>query len=68
MDQAFIHGKGLWRIPGDYSQRVDACATDLPTAEVASPDCDTYLKANDKASEQWRLEKRLSAFEGREWQ
>lgn len=68
LDQAFIQGNGLWRVPGDYGRRVDACVTDLPSENALSPDCDAYLQANDKASEQWRLEKRLATFEGREWQ
>jgi adenosine deaminase len=68
MDQAFIHGKGLWRIPGDYSLKVDACSIDLPSGNVLSPGCDAYLQENDKASEQWRLEKRLAAFEAHDWQ
>jgi hypothetical protein len=68
MDQAFVHGNGLWQIAGDYSRLVDACAADLPSNDTLSNDCTTYLQANDKASEQWRLEKRLAAFESRGWQ
>jgi adenosine deaminase len=68
MDQAFIQGKGLWQIPGEYSHMVEACATDLPSNDVISTSCKTYLRTNDKASEQWRLEKRLAAFESCVWQ
>jgi adenosine deaminase len=68
MDQAFIQGKGLWRISGDYNHVVDACATDLHSEVRVSPECDAFLRENAKAAEQWRLEKRLAAFEGREWQ
>jgi adenosine deaminase len=68
MDQAFIHGKGLWRIPGDYSRVVDACAPDLHSEDEVSPECDAFLRTNAKAAEQWRLERRLADFEDRQWQ
>jgi hypothetical protein len=67
MDQAFIHGKDLWQTPGDFDRRVDVCATDSPLEDAISPDCNAYLQMNTKASEQWRLEKRLAIFEHRVW-
>ena len=67
MDQAFISGKGLWKTPGDYSRRVDACVTDDPSGGTVSSDCTAYLQTNDKALEQWRLEKHLAVYENRDW-
>jgi adenosine deaminase len=67
MDQAFIRGEDLWQTPGEFDRRVDACATDNPLENAVSPGCKTYLQTNDKAAEQWRLEKRLAAFEYLDW-
>ena len=63
MDQAFIRGNNLWQTPGDFSRRVDVCAADDPLVDAVSPGCNAYLHNNDKALEQWRLEKRLATFE-----
>ena len=67
MDQAFIRGETLWRTPGDFDQRVEVCAKDNPLRNAVSPDCNAYLQTNDKASEQWQLEKRLEVFERSKW-
>jgi adenosine deaminase len=67
MDQAFISGKGLWQTPGDFSRRVDVCVTDNPAENAVSTGCTAYLQTNDKAMEQWRLERHLAVFENRDW-
>ena len=67
MDQAFIGGKGLWQTPGDFSHSVDVCVMDNPEENMVSSDCTAYLQTNDKAMEQWRVEKHLAAFEHRDW-
>ncbi|MDQ5986336.1 MAG: Adenosine deaminase [Syntrophus sp. SKADARSKE-3] len=67
LEQAFIRGGSLWKIAGDVPVPVDACLADFPGSTTPSAPCQAYLQANDKAAEQWRLERRLSEFEIRRW-
>jgi hypothetical protein len=62
---AFLNGNGLWSTPSQYTQYVPDCAHDSPTGATISDECETYLLANDKAAEQWRLEGKLIQFESR---
>jgi adenosine deaminase len=55
LEYSFLEGASLWDAKG---QRVAACA--LPGAP-----CTAFLKANEKASAQYELERRLDAFESR---
>jgi adenosine deaminase len=67
MEQAFVRGNSLWQTFGENPVPIDACLTDRPGGAFPSPNCQSYLNANDKAAEQWRLEGRLSLFENRQW-
>jgi adenosine deaminase len=67
LDISFLAGRGLWKTPGVYTTPAEACASDVPGSPSPSPTCKAFLKGNDKAAEQWRLEGRLAAFEKR-WQ
>jgi adenosine deaminase len=67
MEQAFVRGNSLWQTFGENPVPVEACQSDRPGNALPSPDCQSYLNANEKAAEQWRLEGRLLKFETRYW-
>jgi len=67
LDISFLGGQGLWKTPGTYTTPVKACMSDTLGSTSPSMPCATFLKSNDKAAEQWRLEGRLTAFENRRW-
>jgi adenosine deaminase len=67
LDISFLAGQGLWKTPGDYSIVNSPCSVDTPGKADPAPHCTAFLKANDKAAEQWRLEKRLAEFEAKRW-
>lgn len=64
LEHAFISGKSLWKTADDFSARVDECAADEPS-QAPSAACDTFLKGNEKAQLQWKMETRLSEFESK---
>jgi hypothetical protein len=67
IELSFLPGASLWASPGDHARRAPACASDLPGAGYPSPTCDAFLRASERAAEQWRLEARLAAFQSRRW-
>lgn len=52
LQYSFISGESLWS-SGDYSQKTDACKNA----------CNDFIKNNNKAMLQWKLEKHLELFE-----
>ncbi|MCP3168528.1 amidohydrolase family protein [Myxococcus qinghaiensis] len=65
MEHAFVEGDSLWARRDDFSQRVGACAQDVPGGANPSSACQGYLGAHKRAALQWRLEGQLSTFEDR---
>jgi adenosine deaminase len=51
----------LWA-GSDFARLADACGGDAG-ADKPSSACDTFLKASEKAEQQWELEKRFQVFE-----
>ncbi|MGH9807744.1 MAG: adenosine deaminase, partial [Terriglobia bacterium] len=63
LEYDFLPGASLW--DGAAFQRVVAnCNGDTLGAAAPSPGCAAFLKGNDKARQQWELERRFAAFEG----
>jgi adenosine deaminase len=58
---SFLPGAGLWQ-DDNYQQIVRACAASLKTA-LLTLDCQNFLKANEKADLQWKLEQQFRRFE-----
>ncbi len=58
---SFLPGIRLWQ-DDNYQQAVLVCASSLKTALRAS-DCQKFLKANQKADLQWKLEQQFIHFE-----
>ena len=59
---AFLPGTSLWQ-DVDYHQPVAACAQSLPGSQQPAAACQAFLASSEKATLQWQLEKRLTAFE-----
>lgn len=55
LSYSFLPGASLWAS--------DACKKDVETGSQAGAECAAFLKASEKASLQWELEKRFDAFE-----
>jgi adenosine deaminase len=64
LEFSFLAGSSLWTSPGGYTRQQAACAADPPN-ENGSPSkaCASFLQANEKAKEQWELERRFRVFE-----
>ncbi|HEX4652429.1 MAG TPA: adenosine deaminase [Granulicella sp.] len=63
IEHSFLPGEDLWKRPDQHTAIVAACASDRLGAEDPRPACTAFLKANDKAAEQWELERRFQVFE-----
>jgi hypothetical protein len=61
LEHAFLPGVSLWS-DAHRSIPVRECAGEKPTA-VPGQACMKFLNANEKAREQWRLERRFADFE-----
>jgi adenosine deaminase len=63
IEHSFLPGQSLWREKDDFSRPVAACASDKPRTAQKSAACAEFLKSNQKAAEQWKLEERFAEFE-----
>jgi len=66
MEHSFLQGASLWNAPDAFTRVVPACAQDSQGAEKFSSVCADFLGSNEKANQQWELERRFRAFEA-EW-
>jgi adenosine deaminase len=64
VEHSFLQGDSVWSAPDTFTRVVSACSQDSLGAERPSPGCSAFLKASERAQQQWELEKRLRAFEG----
>ena len=64
LEHAFLAGASLWSDARRFSM-VKECAGDRPGERNLSQGCRNYLKANDRANEQWKLEKDYAEFEAK---
>jgi adenosine deaminase len=65
MEHAFLPGSSLWAAPDVFTLPVAACKAQPLGAEKPSTACAAYLESNEKAAEQWELERRFRAFEAK---
>jgi adenosine deaminase len=63
MEHNFLPGSSLWREPDVFTRTTSACAQDALGADKPSSDCAVFLQSNEKAQQQWELERRFRAFE-----
>ncbi|HLZ12659.1 MAG TPA: hypothetical protein VKP58_08740 [Candidatus Acidoferrum sp.] len=63
LEHAFLPGKSLWTRQDDFSRATSECAKDKLGSEKPTKVCREFLQANEKAQQQWELERRFRAFE-----
>jgi len=60
LEHSFLPGESLWAQPDDYAHLKSVCNAHGGTPPSA---CSQFLNANEKAAQQWELERRFAAFE-----
>ncbi|GAC1637592.1 MAG: adenosine deaminase [Candidatus Acidiferrum sp.] len=63
LEHAFLPGKSLWSEPDVFGKTVQSCGRELPGNSNPSRSCAEFLQVNEKAAQQWELEKRFHQFE-----
>lgn len=67
LEHSFLPGASLWR-DGDsnsFAHAASSCSQDAPGAAKPSAPCAAFLRSSEKATQQWELERRFTAFEAR---
>ena len=63
LEHSFLAGESLFAGPDDYDHRKSACDGKINADSKPSDACRQFLNANEKAAEQWELERRFALFE-----
>jgi adenosine deaminase len=61
MEYSFLPGVSLW-LDHDYRRTAEACRSQL-AGSAAKGGCASFLAKNERAKQQWELERRFQAFE-----
>lgn len=60
---SFLDGQDLWAQQDVYGRVVPSCSGQMIGADKPSAKCAAFLKASDKATQEWELEGRFRRFE-----
>jgi adenosine deaminase len=63
LEHAFLAGESLWAAPDDFAHRRPVCAGPVTAGAKPAAACEAFLKANERAREQYELERRFVVFE-----
>ena len=63
LEHSFLPGKSLWAETKVTFRAAAPCGRDVPAAGNISAGCEKYLAGNERAREQWKLEKAFGKFE-----
>jgi len=63
LEHSFLPGASVWRQPDVFIRAVAACAGNPLGADNPSSACANFLQLNEKAKQQWELERRFREFE-----
>ncbi len=63
LEHAFLAGESLWAAPDDFAHRKSVCAAPVSLTTHPPAACLTFLKANERALQQYEMELRFAAFE-----
>jgi adenosine deaminase len=63
LEHSFLPGASLWQERDVFTTTVPDCRGDMATGDQPGASCATFLKASEKATQQWELERRFGAFE-----
>jgi hypothetical protein len=64
LEHSFLAGGSLWS-DGRRFVTIKECSGDRAGERNPSSSCRTYLKSNERAREQWKLEKAFTEFEAK---
>jgi adenosine deaminase len=63
LEHSFLPGDSLWAKPDDFTRAKTACAGQTLGAASPTAACAALLKSSERATQQWELEHRFTAFE-----
>jgi adenosine deaminase len=63
LEHSFLHGESLYVAPDDFAHRKSACAAPIAARSTPTRTCQAVLDANEKAAQQWELERRFAIYE-----
>jgi len=63
LEHSFLPGASLWAQPDSFTAVNSACASQPLGSDNPTSKCETFLRANERAAEQWQLEHRYQLFE-----
>jgi adenosine deaminase len=63
LEHAFLPGKSLWEKQDNFVRAGTECAKDALGSDRPTKSCSEFLMANEKAQQQWELERRFRVFE-----
>ncbi len=63
LEHSFLHGLSLYVTPDDFARRKSACVAAVTASSTPSRACQALLDANEKAAQQWELERRFAVYE-----
>jgi len=65
MEHSFLPGTSLWPWPDDYEAPVKPCQDQTLGGDTPTDACKAFLASSEKATAQWELERRFTAFEAK---
>ena len=63
IEHSFLSGESLWQKLDNFTRVNVACAGQKVGSASTAGACTRFLKANEKAAQQWELEHRFTVFE-----
>jgi hypothetical protein len=63
LEHSFSPGESLWANTNLVFRVAPACAGNALGSEKVSAGCETFLAANERAHQQWKLESEFAKFE-----
>jgi adenosine deaminase len=63
LEHAFFQGESLWAKPDEFIHRKAVCGAAVSVGSEPAPSCEEFLRANERAREEYELERRFAAFE-----
>jgi len=66
LEHSFLPGKSLWNQPDDYARAAQPCAGQPLGTFSPTGACAGFLQSNERAKQQWELERRFRAFEAKQ--
>lgn len=65
MEHSFLPGTSLWPWPDDYEAPVKPCQDQTLGGDAPTDACKAFLASSEKATAQWELERRFTAFDAK---